>query len=202
MTDKWLTRQTMVERARDQGNRQAWDDFVSFYSGFIRMVIRKMKVPVDDTDDLVQNVLLRVWRSLGVMQMGKNNAKFRTWLSTVIRNAVLQHLEQHKRKYQAASIDALAESGGRSLLLSDRPEIDELIEQEWKRHVVDLALGRIKKHFSGQAVEVLVRSLKGETVETICSTLHLTPGSVYVLRNRTKLRFMDEIRNLREELEF
>jgi RNA polymerase sigma factor (sigma-70 family) len=197
-----MTRYTLVARARDQNNALAWEEFVSFYSDFIRMVLRKMAVPADDQDDLTQIVLLRIWRSLGKMEIGKNNAKFRTWLSAVIRNAVLQHFEEHKRKYQAASLNGWDPSSTENPLVEEKPGIDALVEQEWKRHIVDLALNRIKQYFSGQAVEVLVRTLNGEPAEAICRELGLTTGSLYVLRNRTKSRFMDEIRNLRHELEF
>ena len=197
-----MTRRTLVERARDQNNEHAWEEFVSFYGEFIRMVLRKMNIPIDDLDDLAQNILVLVWRSLGEMEIGKNNAKFRTWLTTVIRNAAINHIDEHRRKYQATSLDIWEESGSGSLLAADNPEIERLIEQEWKRHVVDLALARIRKSFSGHAVEVLARSLNGESVEDICQSLGLTAGSLYVLRNRIKSRFMLEIRNITKELEF
>jgi RNA polymerase sigma-70 factor (ECF subfamily) len=45
-----------------------------------------MKVSTSDFDDLVQNVLLKLWRNIASYNPEK--ARFRTWLGVVVRNAV------------------------------------------------------------------------------------------------------------------
>ena len=52
------------------------------------MILVKMMVIEADRDDLKQDILLLIWKDLRKMKPGKNGARFRTWLSTVIRNRI------------------------------------------------------------------------------------------------------------------
>ena len=56
--EQWKTRQTLIDRARDPNDGQAWDEFTDYYASFIRMVLMKLQVPRDDLEDLSQDVLL------------------------------------------------------------------------------------------------------------------------------------------------
>ena len=93
MNENWNTQQTLIQRAQNQDDHQAWDDFVSYYESFIKMVLRKAKISLNDEDDLVQKVLLRIWK--GLPNYAKEKARFRTWLSTIIRNTVITHINHY-----------------------------------------------------------------------------------------------------------
>ena len=77
MEDEWKTRKTLIERARDPNDAQAWDEFASYYHSFIRMLLTKLQVPQNDVKDLSQDVLLELWECLPKMEPGRNGAKFR-----------------------------------------------------------------------------------------------------------------------------
>ena len=59
-----------------------------------------------------------------------------------------------------------------------------------------------KKFFSGKAIEVFKLSSKGMSSSEISSELDIPVNTVYVLRNRVKVRLMSEMKNLRQSLEF
>jgi hypothetical protein len=40
--EQWKTRQTLIARARDPNDSQAWDEFAGYYAGFIRMVLMQL----------------------------------------------------------------------------------------------------------------------------------------------------------------
>jgi len=56
--------------------------------------------------------------------------------------------------------------------------------------------------FSGNAIEVFLLSLEGETSENISTQLGLSKESVYVLKHRVKKRFTEEVILLRREMEY
>ena len=64
MEDLWQTRKTLIERARDPNDSQAWDEFTGYYRSFIRMLLTKLQVSQADLEDLSQEVLLELWESL------------------------------------------------------------------------------------------------------------------------------------------
>jgi RNA polymerase sigma factor (sigma-70 family) len=191
--EQWKTRQTLIARARDPNDSQAWDEFVHYYAGFIRMVLLQLHTPPDDLEDLGQAILLKCWQSLSTVELGRDHARFRTWLGTVIRNTFLTHCSQaasRKRRQTSAAVANVVP-----------PDIEEIIENEWRKHVIALVMERLHASFSGKAMDVFMMTLDGKSVDDIAAALELTKDSVYVLRNRVQSRFRKEARQLRSNLE-
>jgi len=193
--DIWATRQTLILRAKNPDDDLAWNDFENYYSGFIKLIIRKLNVPKAEHDDLSQEILLKVWKSLEKMSLNKNNAKFRTWLSTIIKNTVLDFYKKNKGK-KNISLDA------QDCNLSIPSNIDEMVEGEWKSHISKMAIERISKYFSGNAVDVFNASYSGKSTEEISREFNISTDTVYVLKNRVKSRLLQEIKSLQKECEF
>ncbi|MEJ6572784.1 MAG: sigma-70 family RNA polymerase sigma factor [Akkermansiaceae bacterium] len=192
--EQWQTRLTLVDRARDPNDSRAWDEFTDYYASFIRMVLMQLQAPRDDLEDLSQTILVKLWKNLSTVELGRDHARFRTWLSTVIRNTFYTHCSQtasrKRRETNAAVADVVP------------PDIEHIIESEWRKHIIALVIERLNASFSGKAMDVFTMTLDGKSVDDIASALELTKDSVYVLRNRVQSRFRKEARQLRSHLEF
>lgn len=196
MSERWKTRKSLILRARNPDDSQAWEDFVEYYERFIFHVLHRMNVSARDFDDLVQNVLVKLWRSLASYESGK--ARFRTWLGVVVRNAVYDQFSEtnRQRKLLQHELQSLQ-------MLEKEPasEIEQLIEKEWADYVTSIAMARIEKLFSEEAVKSFTMSLNGGSAKEIAKELNLSPDSVYTLKSRVKARFIKEIRAVIDELE-
>ena len=192
--EQWKTRETLIGRARDPNDSQAWSEFTDYYSSFIRMVLMQLHASPDDLEDLIQTILVKLWQSLATVELGRDHARFRTWLGVVIRNTFYTHCSQaasrKRREAGTAVTDAVP------------PDIEEIIESEWRNHIIALVMERLNASFSGKAMDVFAMTLDGKSVDEIASSLKLTRDSVYVLRNRVQSRFRKEARQLRSYLEF
>lgn len=82
-----------LEQARS-GDRTAFDALVSPHILELRAVIRRLVAHPDDTDDLVQESLLRAFEKLATF---RGDAKFSTWLCTIGTRKALDYLRQRKR---------------------------------------------------------------------------------------------------------
>ncbi|MCH2205540.1 MAG: sigma-70 family RNA polymerase sigma factor [Lentisphaerales bacterium] len=195
MSNDWVTRQTLLQRAKNQDDQQAWEEFISYYKSFIKALIYKLKFAGTDTEDLTQLILLNLWKTLA--NYDKEKASFRNWMGTVIRNTTFNY-------YRKQSNIAKREQEGVAAFLEQTPEseLDDLIEREWKTYISELALKKMKELFSGKAIEVFELSLQGMSSEEIGVKLDLKKDSVYVLKNRVKKKFMEEVRALVTELEY
>ncbi len=192
--EQWKTRQTLIGRARDPNDSQAWDEFTDYYASFIRMVLMQLHAPLDDLEDLSQTILVKLWQNLSTVELGRDHARFRTWLGTVIRNTFYTHCSQaasRKRRETTAAVANVVP-----------PDIEDIIESEWRKHIIALVIERLNASFSGKAMDVFTMTLDGKSVDDIVSALELTKDSVYVLRNRVQSRFRKEARQLRSYLEF
>lgn len=190
------TRYTLLQRACDLHDEQAWEEFVGHYHRFIFYILRELGVDDRDIEDLAQQVLLSLTKDIS--HYDRSRARFRTWLSTVIRNAALAHFRKQntRRNYirvfgEEQSLDAMEQPS----------DIDQRIEQEWSAYVANLAMTKVKAVFQGQAIEVFELGLDGLSAAEIADRTGLSVSSVYTLRKRVKKRLYLEIRALVAELE-
>ncbi len=194
--EEWATRKSLVMRAKAADDAAAWDEFVKYYERFIFHLLHGMNVPMNDFDDLVQTVLVKLWKSLASFDHEK--ARFRTWLSVVVRNAVWDYFAEGQRrgKLMDKNRDFVE-------VLDEAPpsEIEARIEKEWVQYITELAMERIQKVFSGEAVNVFTMSLEDVSADQIAKELNLKLESVWTLKSRVKARFIKEVKALMDELE-
>jgi RNA polymerase sigma factor (sigma-70 family) len=203
MTDQIETRESLIQRAGNPDDENAWDEFVSYYEEFIYSVVRQMGIAERDQSDLVQTVLEKLWKSLAGFELDSERARFRTWLSTVIRNTVIDFIEKEQRfsrKHREFGDERVYAS--RFLTETSKPEMYAVIEREWQMHVTNLAMDAIRPLFSDSAITVFSMSLDGKSIEDISGELGIKPNSVYKVKNRVKSRLVKEVKRIREELEW
>jgi RNA polymerase sigma-70 factor (ECF subfamily) len=153
-------------------------------------------VPKNEIEDIFQKVLVTLTNSLPNYDQSK--ARFRTWLSSVIRNIALAHLKG-EQGYQKRVGKLQDESY--LVQLENTEEIEQLIDQEWAMYISSQAMMRVRKVFKGQAIEAFELGLDGLSADEISQRTGLTVASVYTLRKRVKKRLYIEILELTADLE-
>lgn len=197
MEQIWKTRDTLIVRAKNPDDHDAWQEFVSFYEPFIKMVLSRHWRLHHGHDDLVQLILIRLWKNLIQFDEKRDNVKFRSWLGSVIRNEALNYVKSQKKW---ASI---------KLLDSDIPieyekvesETEEMIEKEWQAFLCEKIMDHMNVLFTGRAMEVFTMTIEGEDAETIAEKLDLKVETVYKLRSRVKAKFKRELKELKDKIE-
>ena len=195
-TDALLTRVSLIQRVKGDRNDPAWSELLVYYTPFVNKVLGGMGLRGADLDDVRQLVLMRIWEGLEKYTRNEKQARFRSWLSTLIRNTAINWFKSNNRK-RTDSIDA----SGIDIFALENPQVEEQIQTEWEHYIVSTAMERLRKVFSGKAFAVLALSMKGASAESIAKELDIAHTSVYVLKNRVKTRLTQEIQNLRFDLE-
>ncbi|VGO18039.1 RNA polymerase sigma factor [Pontiella sulfatireligans] len=199
MKDPYRTRRTLIERVKNQHDDKSWEEFVRVYQDYIYAIIRRMGISEHDADDLLQQVLINLWNNLPKMDYD-DIKRFRSVLSTVTRHRVIDFMR--KRGTDANRLERAGQDETLSYLSSiTQSEVDAIADREWEIHLTNLAVAKVEPLFSGQAVKAFRLSLKGLSIEEISQELGLQENSVYRLRNRVKVRLIQEIAQLRKELE-
>ena len=197
-TDVLPTRLTLLQRAQNDSAEAVWEELLQYYEPFIDKILLKMGFRGADLQDARQQVSLTLWKGLSSYRQSESGSRFRNWLSTLIRNAAIDWLRVNRRQSERmVSLD----SAELDVVHVTEPEVVQIIEAEWQRHVVRLAMENLRGVFTGNAFEVLALSLKGHSGDEIAEQLSIRRESVYVLRNRVKARLTREIARVRQELE-
>ncbi len=201
MSDRYSTRLTLLDRAKDQNDSRAWEEFIEFYKNYIYVIIRSMNIHHYEVEDILQQAVIKLWKNLPELTHEPGQSKFRYWVAAVSKNEVLMFIR--KQKSLARKMDKAKQESTINCLNSTRlPEIDEIAEKEWKTFITNTALDNIKKHFSERAIEAFILQTKGVSVHEIAEKFDIKEDSVYKYINRVKLRLIDEIEQLKNELIF
>lgn len=195
MKKDFTTRQTLIMRANDPTDEKAWEDFVYYYEDYIDILLSKFFLTKEDKQDLRQDILLALWKNLKSYDSEK--ALFRTWLTRIVRNAVINKIKKSQLRKKLNQVD-LEEKFSPSNINA----LEEIFEKEWINYVSTLAFERIKPLFSSTAVQVFDLALDNMSIEEIAKKLDISRDSAYKMRARVVKKLQDEIKNIRADTAF
>ncbi len=80
---------------RQEGEQKAFRLLVDKYKERLYWHIRKIVISHEDTDDVLQNVFVKVWQGLKEF---RNDSKLYTWMYRIATNEALNFLNEKRRK--------------------------------------------------------------------------------------------------------
>ncbi|MEO9873014.1 RNA polymerase sigma factor [Ekhidna sp.] len=87
----------IIEKIRESETRNyGFNLLVREYQERIYWHVRKMVIDHDDTDDLVQEIFVKVWKNLGKF---REDSKLYTWIYRIATNECLNFLKKKKRRF-------------------------------------------------------------------------------------------------------
>lgn len=138
------TNVTLLHRLRDANDSEGWDEFWSIYSPLIYRFCLRRFVQHEDALDVRQNAMIALRSGLTTFDPAKG--KFRGWFGMLIRREIAKHRERQARHGQAI---------GGEFDVGDRLEAEDTEwDAEFKAHIVEVALERIKPEF--EPIELIV----------------------------------------------
>lgn len=187
--DEGTTRATMFERLRDGGDPMAWDEFFNRYWRLIFAFARRLGCSEHTSEEVVQDVMLAMFKQREVFHYDPKKGSFRNWLCTVVRNQVEKHRGKAAERFRAAGGDFLARE--LSIPAADAPP-DDAIEEEFQNAMLVVLLNLVRQEVSPktfQAFELTARhGLSGAEAAEITG---LRRDAVYAARCRVLARLRE-----------
>ena len=125
------TRLSLLQQAQSDQAGPAWEELLEYYRPFIRRVLFRMGINHSEIEDVCQLTLMRLWKALGNYEHRPRQARFRTWLSHLIRSTVVDWHRQQSRARRMVRTD-WRESEEPT---TSEPELTQYIEAEWRKHL-------------------------------------------------------------------
>src|SRR5262245_50668800 len=100
MTDRddLLTQSVLLREVADPRNHPAWKAFCQRYQPLIRRWCRQQGVSPAETEELSQDVLVKLVRKMPDYHYDRARGRFRDWLRQVVRNHVTDHRRTGSRR--------------------------------------------------------------------------------------------------------
>lgn len=197
--DSDSTRLTLIERVKQRYDESAWREFAEIYRGYIYAVIRNLNLSEHDAEEIHQRVMVKLWEKIPQLDTSQIR-RFRSYLAGVVKNEVKQFIRSRTRRQTRETL--VVADGDTDYFEAIRlPEIEVIAEAEWKIHLTNVALQNIANDFSQTALEVFRLSIEGVLPEEIAERTGVGRGSVATLKARVKVRFFQEIEQLRADLD-
>ena len=193
-----LTRPSLLVRIRNNGDQQAWNEFVEIYAPLIHAFGMKRGFQDADAADLAQDVISTVVRTIGRFEYERGRGSFRGWLYTVTLNRIRRLATLKKRQPNGTG------DSGVHAVLSQEPERQS--EDEWNRRhrqrlfhwAADQARANVKK----TTWEAFWRTaVLNRPPADVATELGVTVGTVYLAKTRMIARIRDYVSQIESPLE-
>ncbi|MHC4177236.1 MAG: RNA polymerase sigma factor [Planctomycetota bacterium] len=182
------TQATLLERLRDGDAVMAWEEFFQRYWRLVYAAARERGCREHSAEEIVQEVMLTVFKQRDVFRYDPKRGRFRDWLRTVVRNAVAEHRRGPSQRVRARGGD----SEGRFPEPSDDGTADDVWEAAFEQSVLAALLDCVRREVTPETFQAFelttLDELSGRQVARITG---LSRNAVYLARKRVLKRLQE-----------
>jgi RNA polymerase sigma-70 factor (ECF subfamily) len=164
------------------GDERAFEDLVERHQNLVIGTVAKMLGGVEGAEDIAQQVFVRVWQSA---PRYRPEAKFTTWLLTIVRNLVFNESRRRRRGF----FQPFENDDGSVPDFRDTTARDAAAQLEERElgEAVDAAIATLPE---AQRLAIILRRFEGMPYEDIAGVLKISVPAVKSLlfRAREELR--------------
>jgi RNA polymerase sigma-70 factor (ECF subfamily) len=169
------------------GEQSAWEELIQTYSRRVYAICYRFTNSDNESQDLTQEVFLRVFRSLGSFRAGEGC--FAVWLTRLTRNLLVDHYRRTKRDRLTDGIDdKLSVLEERTAQVS---RTDGLLAGREAGELLQAALQKLSPELREA---VILRDLQELEYREIASVLNVPEGTVKSRLNRGRAELAKVLR--------
>jgi len=183
------TRATMFERLRDGSDPMAWEEFFNRYWRLIFAFARRLGCSEHSSEEIVQDVMLAVFKQRAVFQYDPKKGRFRNWLCTIVRNLVEKHRGKGADRVRPTGDDFLAGAldGEAS---DDQP--DAAVEEAFEKAMLVVLLNLVRQEVTPQTFQAFeLTAMHGLSGAEVAEITGLRRDAVYAARSRVLARLRE-----------
>lgn len=182
---------SLLNRLRASDEAESWERLALLYTPLLRAWMKKYDIQGADADDLVQDVLIAVSKSVKNFEHSGNPGAFRGWLKAILINRLRNFWRTRARHPQAAGGTDLAEQ--MSQLEDPSSELSQLWNREHDQFVLRHLLANAETCFTPTTWKAFCRvALEGLDPHLVSEELGISRNAVIVAKCRVLNRLRQE----------
>jgi RNA polymerase sigma factor (sigma-70 family) len=189
------TNVALLGRVRqDPVDEGAWGAFVAYYGPKIQGWCRQRGLQAADAEDVTQDVLLRLSRSLRKFVYDPSRS-FRGWLRLVTQHALSDFFAHRKQRPDAGSSDDLGLAALDNVQAHD--DLLEFLNGEFTRVLVEQACERVRARVEPQTWEAFrLTACENRPGDEVAADLGMNVAAVHKARSRVLAFIREEVKRL------
>ena len=186
------THKTLLERIRT-GDDVSWQEFYDRYSPAVLNICSNAGFSESEGLDILQNVMLKIFRNDLVTKFNAERARFRTYFNHIVHSCIKDFLKKKIRTEPEITCVEIPETPVPA-------ELEEKIEVEWKNQMLKEALDRLRSQVKEETfLAFQLTAIQGKSTQDAAEFIRMDPNMVYVARSRCLARLRKIIAELNRE---
>ena len=193
------TRSSLLARVRNASDAVGWRIFHEQYARLVFHVCAKAGLRKEDAEDVAQEALAAVAKSISTFTLDRAKGSFRGWLRQITTHKVADFL---RKKYREGAVRVELPPEVFDVRADETLINDAVWDEEWQAYLLREALETVGRDTSTRAMQIFhMSAVQGLSVEQIRETLGLSRTQVYLAKYRVGSLGKKEIARLRKELD-
>lgn len=202
-TDLIRTDGALIAGCRNLMDRSSWDRFYQIYRPMIFSVALKSGLTVSEAEDVVQETMASAARHMPGFKYNPATGTFRAWLLNMTRWRITDQLRMRGPQAPLPERPEDTELGYQPGVLRAHvmPELEELWNAEWKKHLTDVALARVKRDVEPRQYQIFDFYVNKEwPAEQVAKSFDVSVSQVYLAKSRIMELVDQEVERLMKEM--
>src|SRR5688572_13969707 len=134
------TRRSLITRLKNWDDHEGWREFFETYWKLIYSVAIKSGLTDDEAEDVVQETVVTIAKTMPDFQYDREKCRFKTWLMRITRMRIVDQFRKRGpefargRRREAASLRTPTEE---RIADATPPFVETLWDDEWQKNLVD-----------------------------------------------------------------
>jgi RNA polymerase sigma-70 factor (ECF subfamily) len=207
--DSIPTRQSLLLRLKQWDDTAGWREFFETYWELIYNLARKVGLNDAEAQEVVQETVIAVARTIGEFKTDPRRGSFKSWLLGQARWRIGDQFRARRREGRLSGDSAGVPYGGSARARDDdtgTEPLNRVIDsagdplaavwnQEWEQHVLRRALERVKARVSVKQFQMFdLHARQGLSVIETARAVGTTMTAVYMAKSRVGRLFRRELK--------
>jgi len=199
MDDLIPTRQSLLSRLKNWSDQESWKVFFDTYWRLIYNASVKAGLTDAEAQDVVQETVISVLKSMPGFEYDAEKGSFKTWLLRLTSWRICDQLRKRQQQIEPLTRESSTSTQTSAIERIAAPTLPEAVwDEDWEKNLFEAAIERVKRKVDSRQYQLFdLYVCKKWPVLKVAMTLGVNPGRVYLAKHRINNLIQKEITDLR-----